>query len=121
MSTARRYATGLAAVAVLGAMIVVLAEPSLRTEIAIGVVGGLLVQAPLGWWTLRSIGTERFQLVWVGGMVIRLAAVAIAALVLAPEYRWQTGALLLALVGTLLVLLLVEAATAVREHSRDTR
>jgi hypothetical protein len=118
---ARRYMTGLVAVAVLGAVVVVLAGPSFRTEIAVGVLGGLLLQAPLGWWTLRSIGTERFQLVWVGGMVIRLAVVAVAALVLAPAYRWQTGALLLALVGTLLVLLLVEAATAVREHSRDKR
>jgi hypothetical protein len=118
---ARGYMTGLVAVVMLGALVSVLAGPSFRTEIAIGVVGGLLVQAPLGWWTLRSIGTERFQLVWLGGMVIRLVMVAVAALVLAPEYRWQTGTLLLALVGTLLLLLLVEAATAVREHSRDRR
>src|SRR5919106_1987111 len=111
---------GLAAVAVLGAVVAALAGPAFRTEIIIGVLGGLLVQAPLGWWTLSSIGTERFQLVWVGGMVIRLAVVAFAALVLAPEYRWQTGAMLLALVGTLLVLLFVEAATAVRGHPRDS-
>ena len=94
-----------------------MAKPSLREEIGAGVLGGLLVQAPLGWWTLRSIGTEKFQLVWVGGMVIRLGVVAFAALVLAPEYRWQSGAMLLSLVATLLVLLLVEAVTAVREHS----
>jgi hypothetical protein len=119
VTASRSYVVGLAAVAVVGAVVASLARPSLREEIAIGVLGGLLVQAPLGWWTLRSIGTEKFQLVWVGGMMIRLALVAFAALVLAPEYRWQTGAMLLSLVATLLVLLLVEAMTAVREHSWD--
>jgi hypothetical protein len=39
--------------------------------------------------------------------------------VLAPAYRWDAGALLLALVATLLVLLLIEAMTAVRKHTWD--
>ena len=119
MTTSRRYLTGLAAVALAGAVAAGVAGPRLREEITVGVVGGLLMQAPLGWWTLRSIGTERFQLVWVGGMVIRLVLVAFAALILAPVYRWDSGAMLLTLVATVLLLLLVEAVTAVREHSRD--
>jgi heme A synthase len=118
MMAFRRYLLGLTMVATLGIVVVAVAKPPLRKEIAAGELLGLLIQAPLGWWTLRSIGTDRFQLVWLGGMVIRLAAVALAALVLAGEYRWNAGALLLALVATLLVLLLVEAATAVQEHSR---
>jgi hypothetical protein len=112
-----RYLIGLTTAVVLGMVVVFLADASLRQEIAAGVVIGLLVQAPLGWWTLRSIGTQKFQLVWVSGMAIRLVVVTFAALVLAAEYRWQTGALLMALVATLLVLLLVEAVTAVRAHS----
>jgi hypothetical protein len=52
------------------------------------------------------------------GMVIRLAVVAIAGLVLAPAYGWHTVAIVAALVATLLVLLLVEAMTALREQSR---
>jgi heme A synthase len=114
------YVTGLAAVALIGAVLAWVLGPEMRDEVAFGVLIGLLVQAPLGWWTIRSIGTERFQLVWVAGMVIRLAVVAIAGLVLAPEYGWNTAALLAALVATLLILLLVEAVTAVREHSRTT-
>jgi hypothetical protein len=51
-------------------------------------------------------------------MIIRLAVVVFAAVVLAGEYQWEAGALLMTLVATLLVLLLVEAVTAVREHSR---
>jgi hypothetical protein len=118
-TSSRRYVAGLLVVGLVGGTAVTLAPGSLREEIAVGVLAALLVQAPLGWWTLRSIGTEKFQLVWMGGMVIRLGVIALAALVLAPEYRWQTGAVLLTLVATLLVLLLVEATTAVREHSRD--
>jgi uncharacterized membrane protein len=86
-------------------------------EIASGVLLGLVVQVPLVWWTLRSIGTERFQLVWVAGMLIRLAVVAITGLVLVPAFGWRMAPVLGALVVTLLVLLLAEAVTALREHS----
>jgi hypothetical protein len=119
MTALRRYLLGLAAVGVLGLVATTLFHSALREEIAAGVVIGLLIQAPLGWWTLRSIGTEKFQLVWVGGMILRLGLVGLAAVVMAREYRWDAGALLLALVATLLALLLVEAVTAVREHSRS--
>jgi hypothetical protein len=80
---------------------------------------GLLVQAPLGWWTLRSIGTEKFQLVWFGGMVLRLVLIGVAAVVLSRQHRWEAVAFLLTLVATLVILLLVEAATAAQEHSRS--
>jgi len=115
----RLYWIGLAAVALLGIMVVALSPEKSREEIAVGLGAGLLIQAPLGWWTLRSIGTGKFQAVWVGGMLIRLLIVAIAAVVLAPAYRWDAGALLRALVATLLVLLLIEAMTAVRKHTWD--
>jgi hypothetical protein len=119
MSAPRRYLMGLAAVGILGILATRLARPALREEIAAGVVIGLLVQAPLGWWTLRSIGTRKFQLVWVGGMVLRLGLIGVAAVVLSGQYRWEAGALLMALVATLVILLLVEAVTAAQEHSRS--
>ena len=119
MTALRRYLYGLAAAGVLGFLATRVAPSDIRNEIAAGVVIGLLVQAPLGWWTLRSIGTEKFQLVWVGGMILRLALVGAAALVLSGQYRWQAGALLMALVATLLILLLVEAVTAAQEHTRS--
>jgi hypothetical protein len=114
----RRYLLGLTLVAAFGTIVIGLAGPQLRTEIGLGELIGLAIQAPLGWWTVRSIGTERFQLVWLGGMVIRLAVVALAALLLAAT-EWDAAPVLMALVATLLVLLLVEAATAVQEHSRS--
>jgi hypothetical protein len=119
MSAPRRYLMGLAAVGILGILATRLARPALREEIAAGVVIGLLVQAPLGWWTLRSIGTRKFLLVWVGGMVLRLGLIGVAAVVLSGQYRWEAGALLMALVATLVILLLVEAVTAAQEHSRS--
>jgi hypothetical protein len=119
MTALRRYLVGLAAAGVLGIVATRLAHPALREEIAAGVVIGLLVQAPLGWWTLRSIGTEKFQLVWFGGMMLRLVLIGVASVVLSREHRWDGGAFLLTLVATLVILLLVEAVTAAQEHSRS--
>ena len=36
---------------------------------------GLVLQTPLGWWAIQSIGTERFMAVWTLGMLVRLAVV----------------------------------------------
>jgi 4-amino-4-deoxy-L-arabinose transferase-like glycosyltransferase len=116
--TARgRYLTGLAAVAALGALIAGLVSPAVRQEVAWGIGIGLLVQAPLGWLTVRSVGTDRFQVVWVIGMVVRLALVAVAGLALVPALRWQMVPTMAGLVGTILVLLVVEVLTVLRQNS----
>lgn len=117
MTPGKRYLLGLAAVGAIGLALTWLLGPGRRNEVAYGVLMGLLIQAPLGWWTIRSIGTERFQLAWVVGMLVRLIAVGITGLVLAPEYGWNAAATLAALVLTLLVLLLVEVLTAVGVQS----
>jgi peptidoglycan biosynthesis protein MviN/MurJ (putative lipid II flippase) len=117
VTAARLYLIGVAATVGLGAVIAFSFDPGIRREIVCGLVIGLLVQAPLGWSTLRSIGTERFQLVWVTGTVIRLALVGIAALILIPALGWQMAPALGALVATVLALLLVEVVTASMQHS----
>lgn len=108
MTAGVRYFGGLLGAAAIGLVAVFAVSPDIRREVAWGIGLVFLVQAPLGWWTLRSIGTERFQLVWVLGMVIRLGLVAIAGLILVPELRWELIATLVALVATMLVLLVVE-------------
>jgi heme A synthase len=113
----RRYLAGLAAVAALGALAIVLVSPDRRLELASGIGLGLLVQAPLGWLTIRSLGTPKFQAIWLLGMVIRLGAVAVAGLVLIPALRWQMTPALAGLVGTILVLLLVEVVTVARDSA----
>lgn len=117
MTAGQSYLLGLAAAGIVGAGLAWALGPTPRKEVATGVLLGLIVQAPLGWWTVRSIGTDRFQLVWVLGMLIRLAVLAITGLVLIPVFGWRMVPVLGALVVTVLVLLLVEVMTAVREHS----
>lgn len=117
MSARGRYLGGLGMVAVLGAAVVGLASPAIRIELASGIGLGLLVQAPLGWMTVRSVGTERFQMVWAIGMMMRLALVVLAGLVLVPALHWQMIPALGGLVGAILVLLAVEVLTVMRENS----
>lgn len=90
-----------------------------RAEAAWGLGTGLVLQTPLGWWALRSIGTERFLLVWVLGMLVRLSVVAIAGWVLLPVLGGRAGAMLGGMVAALVGLLLVEGFTAFQEHSRE--
>jgi heme A synthase len=116
MTAGGRYLGGLLLVAAIGLLAVRAVAPDIRREVASGIGLALLVQAPLGWWTVRSIGTERFQLAWVLGMVIRLALVAVAGLVLVPELRWELVATLAALVGTMLVLLVVEVVAVLGKN-----
>lgn len=117
MTAAGRYLSGLLLVAAIGFGAVFSVSPDIRREVAWGLGLGLLVQAPLGWWTVRSVGTARFQLVWVLGMVIRLAVVAVAGLILVPKLRWEMVATLAALVATMLVLMLVEVLTLLGKNS----
>lgn len=117
----RRYAgwAGLAALALVGTA--ALAPGHLRREVVFGVALAALLQGPLGWWTLRSIGTDRFAAVWGMGMVVRLAVVALTALGVLPVLGWARAPALLALVGGLVALLGVEAASAARRSGEIGR
>jgi hypothetical protein len=119
MSLAGRYLWGVAAVAAAGALIVWLVGAQHRVGVAWGVVVGLVLQAPLGWITLRAIGNERFLLLWALGMLVRLTVVAIAAMLVAPALEVGAGAMLGSMVGVLAALLLIEGITAAREYSRE--
>jgi heme A synthase len=111
------YVAGTAVIVGAGAVLILLLPPSVRDEVAWGLLIAVAIQAPLGWWTLRSIGTPRFQLVWSLGMLLRLAILAVAGVIVVPALGWQTGPMLGTLVGSMVALLLVEAVSAMREHS----
>jgi hypothetical protein len=117
MRARRRYFAGIALSAMLGALVVVRVSPEIRQEVAWGIALGLLVQAPLGWLTVRSVGTGRFQTIWAAGMLVRFALVALAGLVLVPALGWQMVPTVAGLVATILLLLVVEVLTVVRENS----
>jgi hypothetical protein len=117
VTAGKRYLLGFGLVVGCGAALAGAADPAIRNDIVWGVLLGSLIQAPLGWLTVRSIGTERFQLVWVLGMLTRLALVAITGLILVPAFGWKLVPMLGTLVGALLLLLVVEVMTALREPS----
>ena len=61
MTAGGRYLSGLLVVVAIGMVVVLAVSPDIRREVASGIGVALLVQAPLGWWTVRSVGTERFH------------------------------------------------------------
>ena len=119
MSIAFRYLLGVLACLGAGAVAAWMAAPSHRAGALWGVFAGVVLQAPLGWITLRAIGTDRFMLVWGIGMLVRLGAVGIAALILVPVLGQQAAPMLVSMVGVLAALLVLEGVVAMREHSGD--
>lgn len=119
MTLGLRYLAGVAGVAALGAVLAAVVPAADRAAVGWGVVVGLVLQTPLGWWAVRSIGTERFMVVWGLGMLVRFASVLVAGLVVLPVLGRRAGAMLGSMVGVLVALLLVEGVTALREHSRE--
>jgi hypothetical protein len=115
----RRYLAGVVMVAAGGAVLTALVPARDRMAVGWGVLVGLVLQTPLGWWAIRSIGTDRFMAVWGLGMLVRLAVVLVAGLAVIPVLGGRAGLMLGAMVGVLVALLLVEGVTALREHSRE--
>jgi hypothetical protein len=119
MSLAFRYLLGVAACLGGGAVLAWAVAPVHRAGALWGVFAGVVLQAPLGWITLRAIGTDRFIVVWGVGMLVRLATVGIAALILIPALGPEAQPMLVSMVGVLGALLLIEGIVAMREHSGE--
>jgi 4-amino-4-deoxy-L-arabinose transferase-like glycosyltransferase len=114
-----RYLTGVAMVAAGGAVVAAAVPEADRAVVGWGIVIGLVLQTPLGWWAIRSIGTDRFMVVWGLGMLVRLTVVAVVGFAVLPVLGRRAGPMLGSMVGVLVALLLVEGVTALREHSRE--
>ncbi len=84
--------------------------------LALGIT--LMVQSPLGWWLVTSVGADRFFAVWVIGMLLRLAVVGVTGLVLVPRLGLLPAPTLLPLVGFLVVSLALEGIVSALQHSR---
>jgi hypothetical protein len=121
MTMGRRYLAAVGVVAAGGVALAALVPASDRPAVWWGVGVGVVLQAPLGWWAIKSVGTDRFMAVWGLGMLVRLTVVVVAGLVVQPALGARAGAMLGAMVGVLVALLAVEGATAFREHSREDR
>jgi heme A synthase len=119
VTLAGRYVACVAAVGVAGLSVMAVFPAGSRPSMAWGLIAGLLLQAPLGWWTLRAVGTDSFLTVWMLGILVRLAVVAIAAFAVIPALGDRAAPMLVTMVGILVALLLVEGVVAMREHSRE--
>jgi hypothetical protein len=119
VTQAGHYLIGVAAVAAAAAGATATASPGIRAEVGWGSLVGLVLQAPLGWWALRAIGTERFFPVWGLGMMVRLTVLAVAGLIVIPVLGVQAGPMLGSMVAVLVALLFVEGITALMAHSRE--
>jgi mannitol-specific phosphotransferase system IIBC component len=114
-----RYLTGVALVAAGGAVVAAVVPAADRVVVGWGIVIGLVLQTPLGWWAIRSNGTDRFMAVWGLGMLVRLTVVAVVGFAVLPVLGRRAGSMLGSMVGVLVALLVVEGVTALREHSRE--
>jgi hypothetical protein len=121
MTTGRRYLAAVALVAAAGAALAVLVPAGDRVAVWWGVAVGVVLQTPLGWWAIQSVGSDRFMAVWGLGMLVRLTVVLVAGLVVQPAMGARAGPMLGAMVGVLVALLAVEGFTAFQEHSREDR
>ena len=119
MRPVRWYLIGVSAVIVASIALMFMVPGWVRLEVALGLAIGLVLQAPLGWWTLRSVGTPRCLLVWGFGMLTRIGLVALVGLVVLPALGRFTGPTLGAMVGVLVALLLVEGITAMVGFARE--
>ena len=119
MTRRGRYGAGVAVVGLAGLVVAALVPAALRAGVLWGLAVGLLLQAPLGWWTLRAVGTERFFTLWGLGMLVRFGVLVVAAFALTAVPEPLAAPMLTTMVATLVALLLVEGAVAMREHSRE--
>jgi hypothetical protein len=84
-----------------------------RPPLASATVLAFVVQGPLGWWLVRSIGTPRFFVVWGIGFAARLVLLGVMALVVAPALGWAAPAALVPLALLLVASIGVEVGALV--------
>src|SRR5216117_3897560 len=114
MTVWRRYLLGVSAVAAAALLLSFVVPPDARAGLWVATLLALIVQAPLGWWLVRALGTERFHLIWAIGIAARFALFAAAGFVVAPRFGLALAPLLFALWGVLMCCMVVEAVVLSR-------
>jgi len=116
VSLSGRYAMGLVLVAGGTLALSFVLRGAERAAVRGALAAAVVVQGPLGWWLVRSVGTRRFLLVWALGLATRLTLLAIAGWVIVPALGWAMEPTLLSLAALLFALLLVEGAAVAPAH-----
>lgn len=118
MSAGARYLAGTAVIALAAMAAGAVVPGSWRPGWLLALGIALVVQAPLGWWLMRSIGTERFLAVWALGILLRLMTVGLTGLVIVPALSLPAAPALLALAGFLVASLVLEGIVSALQHSQ---
>lgn len=108
MTAGRRYLAGVGAVCALAATAGALV-PASRPGVWLALAATVVIQGPLGWWLIRSLGTERLLRVWGVGIGARLALVALVGAVVVPALEWPLAPTLVSLAALLVAMLVVES------------
>jgi hypothetical protein len=116
VSAGARYLVGTALIAVAAMAAGTVLPQAWRPGwwLALGIA--LVVQGPLGWWLMTSIGTERFLAVWALGILMRLVTLGLAGLVIVPALGLPAAPVLLALAGFLVAALVLEGIVSAQQH-----
>ena len=117
MKPGRMYLIGLALVAAIMTGVVLRFSEATRPSGFGMIVLGLLVQGPLGWWMIKSVGTPRFIGAWVMGMLARFGLLALAAFLIFPMMHWSLSPGLIVLAVVLFAMLLLEGLVVWIVHS----
>jgi hypothetical protein len=115
---ARTYLIGLALVAAIMTGVVLRFSEATRPSGFGMIILGLLVQGPLGWWMIKSVGTPRFIGAWVVGMLARFGLLAVAAFLIFPMMHWTLSPGLIVLAVVLFAMLLLEGLVVWVVHSQ---
>ena len=86
-----------------------------RPAVWVSVAAAVVVQGPVGWWLIGTVGSSRFLFAWITGISTRIVLVALFALVLIPALKWSLSSSLISLVLALLAMLVVEVLVINRE------
>lgn len=108
MTPGRIYLVGLGGAGVVAALCALLVGGAPAGAIWLALGAALVVQGPMGWWLVRSIGRPEMVTVWTMGMLARLGTLALVGLLLLPALHLPLAPGLLALAALLVALLAVE-------------
>lgn len=109
MTSRSRYVIGLVSIGALTLAVSRGVPEGARSPLVLAFALAIAVQAPLGWWLIRSVGTERFMVAWGIGLAARLALVGGMGLIGVRLLGLGPTTVLVPLAGLLVTLLALEA------------
>lgn len=116
MTARSGYLAGVAAVLGVGVVGALAAAAPARQAMLLALATAGIAQGPLGWWLVRSVGTDRFRLIWGIGIGVRFLLFAALAFGFVPAAGVPAVPALVTYVLTVMALLLVEALVAHTAH-----